>query len=428
MPVTLGIDMGSHGARAAVTAGGRMVAAAAADHASPPPARRRAEELWRVLAECVRSLPADARSDVAAIGLTGVRGAIIGLAGDGTPITPLYPDFEEEAVATTRALADRIGEASFLAETGCPLFPLAGLPKMMLASAFPVRWWLGAQDYITFRLTGEMAVSAGSALRLGVLDASATSVNRPILAKAGIAAETIPPLVPVGSAVGLLGGDAARELGLPDGVPVVACPGDVPAGFVAAGVALDAAFVNLGTTTVVCRLASAAASGKGFTREVLGRGQRSLETGFGAGGITFDWLARLFGMPHAALEAEAVKAAPSRISVEPELLSPWGAQPAGLIGGIGVTDGRAEVVRAAYRGVAARLVSLLAELAGATSPVTRLVVGGGGAASDLLCREIADQWKGSLQRLPHRELAAEGAASVAEEALAHARTVQRVAR
>jgi sugar (pentulose or hexulose) kinase len=428
MPVTLGIDMGSHGARAAVTADGALLATAAADHVVPPPARRRGEDLWRVLADCVRSLPADVSRDIAAIGITGVRGAVIGLAGDGTPVTPLYPDFDAEAVAATRALADRVGELSFLAETGCPLFPLAGLPKMLLASARPVRWWLGAQDYVTFRLTGEMAISAGSALRLGVLDASTASVNRAVLANAGVAADTIPPIVPVGQTIGFLTRDAARDLALVAGTPVVACPGDVPAGFVATGAAADTAFVNLGTTTVVCRLATAAAAGKGFTHEVLGGGRRSFETGFGAGGITFDWLSRLFGMPHAALETEAEKAAPSGIIVEPELLSPWGAQPAGMVGNISVADGRGEVVRAAYRSVAARLIAVLAELEAATGPIARLVLGGGGAASALLCREIAHQWKGSLQRLPHRELAAEGAASIAFEALAHARTVQRAAR
>ncbi|MBN8995841.1 MAG: hypothetical protein J0H94_11495 [Rhizobiales bacterium] len=402
MPVTLGIDMGSHGARAVATRDGAILAAAAADHASPPPARRRGEDLWHV------------------------RGAVIGLAGDGTPITPLYPDFDDDAVPVTRALAERLG-GTFLASTGCPLFPLAGLPKMLLPTSRPVAWWLGAQDYAAFRLTGRIALSAGSALRLGVLDADGTAVNGAMLAEACIAPETIPPLVPVGETTGLLTRAAAAELGLAADIPVVACPGDVPAGFVAVGTAPDMAFANLGTTTVVCRLASGPATHGEFTREILGGGRRSLETGFGAGGITFDWLSRLFGVPHATLEAEAAAASPSRIRVEPELLSPWGAQPAGMVGGITVSDGRGEVVRAAYRSVADRLIAILADLAAAAGPVAHLVLGGGGASSDLLCREIARSWKGSLQRLPHRELAAEGAASVAALAATHARTVQRVA-
>jgi xylulokinase len=330
-------------------------------------------------------------------------------------------------VATTRALADRFGEAAFLAETGCPLFPLAGLPKMLLPTDRPVRWWLGAQDYISFRLTGEIAASTGSALRLGVLDPSATSVNRKVLLAAGIAPEAIPPLVTVGDSLGFLEREAAGELGLTERIPVIACPGDVPAGFTAVGAKPGTAFANLGTTTVVCRLASASAAAPGFTHEVLSGARRSVETGFGAGGITFDWLSRLFGLSHAELEAAAAAAAASDVRVEPELLSPWGAQPAGMIASLAVSDGRGEIVRAAYRSVAGRLVAATAELATA-SPVDELVLGGGGASSDLLCREIANLWKGSLQRLPHRELAAEGAASVASLAAAHARTVQRVAR
>jgi sugar (pentulose or hexulose) kinase len=428
MSVALGIDMGSHGARAAAVRDGAVVASAAADYESPPPARRRGDEAWRVLAECVRSLPADLCRDIAAVGITGVRGAVIGLADDGTPITPLYPDFDPAAVAATRMLAERIGEAEFLAETGCPLFPLAGLPKMLLPAGRPVHRWLGAQDYIGFRLTGEIAVSTGSALRLGILDPSAASVNRKVLLAAGIPPETIPPLVAVGDTIGFLERRPAGELGLPEDIPVVACPGDVPAGFVAVGAKPNTAFANLGTTTVVCCLAEAPAAAGGYTHEVLAAGRRSIETGFGAGGITFDWLARLFGLSHAGLEAAAVTAGPSDVRVEPELLSPWGAQPAAMIGSLGVTDGRGEIARAAYRSVAERLVAALSELAAAAAPLGTLVLGGGGASSDLLCREIASLWKGSLQRLPHRELAAEGAASVASLAAAHARTVKRVAR
>jgi sugar (pentulose or hexulose) kinase len=113
--------------------------------------------------------------------------------------------------------------------------------------------------------------------------------------------------------------------------------------------------------------------------------------------------------------------------MEPELVSPWGARAAGMVGDIAVSDGRGEVMRAAYRSVADRLIATLADVAAATGPLARLVLAGGGASSDLLCREIATSWKGSLQRFPHRELAAEGAASVASLAATHARIVQRIA-
>ena len=92
----------------------------------------------------------------------GLAKMAISLADDGTAATPVYPDFDPDAVATARALSATLGDG-FLAETGCPLFPLAGLPKMLLPTPRPVRWWLGAQDYVTFRLTGRLAVSAGSA-------------------------------------------------------------------------------------------------------------------------------------------------------------------------------------------------------------------------------------------------------------------------
>jgi xylulokinase len=421
MSVTLGVDVGSHGARAVVVRDGAVIAKAAADYETPPPARRSGEEVWRVFSDCVRSLPADVCREVAAVGITGVRGAVVGLADDGTAATPVYPDFDPDAVATARALSATLGDG-FLAETGCPLFPLAGLPKMLLPTPRPVRWWLGAQDYVTFRLTGRLAVSAGSALRLGVLDSAGASVNRAILTKAGVDPMTLPPVAVVGATIGSLSRQAAGALGLGEGVSAVACPGDVPAGFVAAGPRPGVAFVNLGTTTVICRLSTGPATGAGLTREILDRGRRSCETGFGAGGITFDWLSRLFRAPHAVLEEEASLASPSGIVVQPELLSPWGADVAGAISGIGVEDGRGEIVRAAYRAVARRVIDALADFGTEAGAVETLVLGGGGASSDLLCREIGALWKGSLERLPHRELAAEGAAAVAAGAASYVKS------
>jgi sugar (pentulose or hexulose) kinase len=421
MSVTLGVDVGSHGARAVVVRDGGVIAKAAVDYETPPPARRNGDEVWRVLGECVRSLPANARREITALGTTGVRGAVVGLGDDGTPATPVYPDFDAAAVETARALSETFG-GSFLAETGCPLFPLAGLPKMVLPTTRPVRWWLGLQDYAAFRLTGHLAISAGSGLRLGILDSAGVAVNREVLARAGVDPIKLPPVAAIGATIGSLSRNVGDALGLPEGLPVVACPGDVPAGFIAAGPRAGMAFANLGTTTVVCRLADDAATGDTLTREILDRGRRSNETGFGAGGITFDWLSRLFEMPPTALEEEASAASPSNIVIQPELLSPWGADVAGAISGISARDGRGEIVRAAYRAVARRLVDALDDFAGAA--VETLVLGGGGASSDLLCHEIAQIWKGSLERLPHRELAAEGAAAVAAGAASYVNSHQ----
>ena len=71
-PVTLGVDLGSHGARAVVLDDGRVLARARVDHAVSPPARRSGQEVRRVFVECVRNLPAFVRRRVDGIGITGV--------------------------------------------------------------------------------------------------------------------------------------------------------------------------------------------------------------------------------------------------------------------------------------------------------------------------------------------------------------------
>jgi sugar (pentulose or hexulose) kinase len=411
--VTLGVDLGSHGVRAVAVHNGAPVACASADYSVAPPTRRAGDDVWSVFGDCIAELPADVRRQVAVIGITGVRGAVIGIRSDGEPATPLFPDFDNDAVPVARSLERRYGDA-LLERTGCPPFPLSGLPKMMLHAAdHSVRWWLSLQDYVAFRCTGEIVLSAGSGLRLGVLNAGGDAIDRALVEEVGLDAGKFPPVVPVGAVVGHLAAETALGLGLGRATPVVACPGDVPAGFVATGAASGSAFANLGTTTVVCCLAVGDGPKHRLTHEMLDGGRRSYETGAGAGGITFDWLARILGVRHGRLEIVAGEARPSAIRVAPELLSPWGDHPGGAITGICAGDGVPEIARAAYRDVAARIVSTLDELQAAAGPLSDLVLGGGGAESELLCSDIAALWKGSLRRLSGRELAAEGAAAVA---------------
>jgi sugar (pentulose or hexulose) kinase len=414
--VTLGVDLGSHGVRAVAVCNGSEVARASADYAIPPPTRRAGKDVWDVFVDCIGRLPANIRKQVAVVGITGVRGAVIGIRSDGEPATPLFPDFDSDAVPPARSLERRYGDA-LLERTGCPPFPLSGLPKMMLHAADDgVRWWLSLQDYIAFRCTGEMFLSGGSALRLGVLNADGDAIDRALVDEVGVGAGKFPPVIPVGSVIGHLAKDVARALGLEPDTPFVACSGDVPAGFVATGAVPGSAFANLGTTTVVCCLAAGNARTHRLTHEVLDGGRRSYETGAGIGGITFDWLARILRLSHERLEIIAGEARPSAIQVAPELLSPWGEHGGGAITGICAGDGIPEIASAAYRDVAAHVVAALDELQTAAGPLSNLVLGGGGAASDLLCRNIAGIWKGSLQRLSHRELAAEGAATIAARA------------
>ena len=351
--------------------------------------------------------------------MTGMRGALAGFSADGVPRTPGYPDFDEETVPLARELESRYGNT--LAErTGCPAFPLSGLPKMLRHAHDPnVRQWLTPQDYVSWCLTGSMLLSAGSALRLGVLRSDAKGYDEPLLSELGLDRGVLPPLCHIGEVMGALRPDVALKLGLQPEIPLVAAPGDVPAALVgASGASVGSVLVSLGSTTVV----TAAVPGHArlpasCTREVLPLGARSVETGSGAGGITLEWLARLLGAEVVSLDDLAGEAADgSAVRVGPAFVDPWGTG-GGSITGIRPGTGPPELAKAFLLAVAEAALEAVNEVIRFTHTRERLYLTGGGVRSRTICAYFQEKAPLPVVHCGCRELAAEGAAVVAAQAV-----------
>ncbi len=78
--LTLGVDLGSHGARAVVMDGDAVIAQTVAPYGPPrPPSRRDPAAWWDALVDAVRTLPAEPRAAIDALAVTGVRGAVAGM-------------------------------------------------------------------------------------------------------------------------------------------------------------------------------------------------------------------------------------------------------------------------------------------------------------------------------------------------------------
>jgi sugar (pentulose or hexulose) kinase len=346
--------------------------------------------------------------------VTGVRGAIAGFDANLRPVTPGYPDFDPAAVAPARSLLELHGDA-LLERTGCPAFPLAGLPKMLLHTGDRrIRWWGGPQELALWRATGRIVMSTGSALRFGILKADGRSLDEPLLVELGIDPSAVPELVMVGCQAGTLKEAACEELSLPPDTIVVAAPGDMPASLLAAGCCEPRrSFVNLGTTTVCAALICGTELPPRVTREVLPGGRRCAETGSGAGVATLEWLAGLLGVHPGGLDSLALKANGVKPTVQPALIDPWGGDAGGAVTNIHPRTGRADLALAVLEAVADAAVDALRQLEAAIGSVTEIVLGGGGARSKLICEHFARSSGRAVRIERGRELAAEGAALVA---------------
>lgn len=423
-PITIGIDVGSHGVRAVALAGDVVVDGAARYVGALPPVRRPFPVVVDALTRAVTALPARLRAAAVAVCVTGVRGSVVGFEGSG-PVTAVVPDFDEPTLHAALALRDRYGDALSV-RTGCPAFPLSGLPKIAaLHPVHPRAVWVSVPDAVAWQLTGELACSTGSALRLGLLNRAATAYDTELLREMSLPEGVLAPLRPVGSTVGV-GGRFAQTVGLPPSVPVVAGPGDGPAALVAARRdpdLVDPAFalVSLGTSTVVSAPVDDTLRmpvPPGFTLEVLDGDRRSIETGDGGGMANVDWAAALLGVAPEDLDSMAARGVVAdTLTVDLPAMDVWGHRGTGSITGFPRGFGRDDLARAVLDFVADSAAAAVRRVAAVTD-VRELVLTGGGARSAYLCAAIAARTTVSTTHRRERELPALGAAYVAREAAA----------
>jgi gluconokinase len=114
-----------------------------------------------------------------------------------------------------------------------------------------VRWWVGLKDYVLHHLTGELVTELSSASGTGLLNLKSRSWDSQSLELAGVKADQLPSVLPT-TAVRKLTTQAARELGLPAGLPVVVGAADGPLGNLGTGaITPGVAGLSLGTSGAV---------------------------------------------------------------------------------------------------------------------------------------------------------------------------------
>jgi sugar (pentulose or hexulose) kinase len=426
----LAVDAGTSAVKAAVFGTAEYPAATVATTVrQPAPGYREQDmvETWHAVLAAGRQAVAAAAEPVDAVAITAQ--------GDGCwlvderrrPVGPAVLWNDGRAAALVEAWRTDGTLAAAFARNGCTTFP--GLLNAILrwlaeyqpdrlaaaSAALTCNGWLFAQ------LTGRVAaeVSDASAPFGGPDGYDGRLVE---LFGLGEFARLLPA---TGSNVEPLRNDAADALGVPAGLPVVMAPYDVPATALGLGVTEPGqAGCVLGTT--ICTMApvtSRPATGAGLTLATgtAGRYLRAFPTL--AGGEAIGWAAGLLGLAGPA-ELEALAAtAPDGAGglVLLPYLSPAGERapfldPAarGTLYGLSFEHGRAELARAVFESLAAVVADCLA----ATGRDHRQVrVCGGGAASELWCRLIADRTGATVLRAASGTVSARGAATFAATTL-----------
>lgn len=432
MSLVVAVDCSTTAAKAVVTDATGQVRA----HASRPFGTTQPRASWHeqdahdwwtatrdAVAEAVGRVDATA---VAAICLTHQRESFVCLDDAGEPLRPAILWLDGRAHAEIAELGSpRVHERSGKPPDTTPaIYKLAWLSRhepAVLATAAHV---VDVHGYLAWRLTGRWATSTASADTLGLLDAATLTWAPELLDLAGVRAEQLPALVPVGAEIGALTPDAAASLGLPGPVPLVAGTGDGQAAGLALGATVPGvAYLNLGTSMVLGVHADGYVWDPAFrTLAGLRAGEYTLETVLNAAAYLADWAVARFGGGASRDELETA-AAQLPAGAEGLLTLPywnaaqtpyWDPLARGAVVGWHGRHTAAHLYRSVLEGVAFELRLHLERLEAATGrTVDHVRAVGGGARSALWVQIVSDVTGRPVRVCSAGEVSAAGAAMLA---------------
>jgi xylulokinase len=408
--VYLGIDIGTASSKGVlVTAGGQIVARASRAHGTATPRPGWAEHdadgvWWADFLAITRELTATGHR-IAGLAVSGIGPVLLPADAEGNPLRPaiLY-GVDTRATAEIEELTGEFGAEEILRRGGTPLSSQAVGPKLRwLARHEPDVWartelLLMASSYLVHRLTGRYVLDHHSASQCDPMYDQTAFGWAPDWAEAVAPGLRLPELAWPTEVVGTVTAAAARETGLPEGLPVTAGTVDAWAEATSVGVREPGdVMVMYGTTMFLVQVIAAPAPHPAlWTTSGVYPGTWSLAAGMATSGAVTDWLRELVGTDFGTLVAEAADVPPGSRGL---LLLPYFAgertpifDPAarGLIAGLTLAHGRAELYRAALEGIAYGVRHNLEVMRAAGGPARRLVAVGGGTQGGLWTRIVSD--------------------------------------
>jgi xylulokinase len=379
---------------------------------------------------------------LAAICIAHQRETFVPVDENGVPLRNAILWMDERAGGQLDFLDEVFGKEQFHRLTGKPLsgnlsvVKIAWLQKNEAEVYRKTFKFLDVHAFLVYHLTSKYSTGWGCADPMGLFDMTQDQWAIELLQSVDLSPEQFPDAFPPGQIIGKITLNAARECGLPVGLPVVAGIGDgQSAGLGAKVTNSETAYLNLGTSIVSGYFSSNFQVSDKF-RTMYGGVENTylFETVILGGAYTISWLLEKVlctrirdsggdQLAEHSLESEArkVPAGAQGLLLIPywnSAMNPyWDTKASGVMVGLRGIHGIGHVYRAILEGIAfeQRLHTSGVELE-LGSQVENFVVVGGGANSDLWCQIIADVTGKSVQRAREREATALGAGILATSA------------
>ncbi len=264
MPLFLGLDIGTSGAKAIVCDGdGQIVAMALAEYpiSSPHPlwSEQHPSDWWQGAQAAIREVvgAVDA-TQIMGIGLTGQMHGSVFLDADNQVIRPALLWNDQRTAAECNEINQRIGTQRLIEIAGNPALTGFQAPKILWvrnhepANFARIAHILLPKDYIRLLLSGVYATDAADAAGTLLIDLTSRDYSDEILTALEIKREWLPTIYEGPSITSQLTADVATTLGLTAGIPIIAGGGDNAAAAIGTGI-IKSGVVNssIGTSGVV---------------------------------------------------------------------------------------------------------------------------------------------------------------------------------
>lgn len=417
----LGIDIGTSGSKGVlITTDGTVAARSERAHgiSTPHPGwvEHDAETVWwaDLVAITRELLDAAGSESVDGLAVSGIGPCLLPADAEGAALRPavLY-GVDTRATVEIAELRAEFGAEQVLSRAGSPLTSQAVGPKVRwLARHEPdvyarTRMLLMASSFLVHRLTGRYVLdhqSASQCVPMYDLHRREWATDWADSVAPGL---ELPELFWPTEIVGRVTRDAAAATGLPAGLPVTAGTIDAWAEATSVGVrAPGDAMVMYGTTMFLVQVLTDPRPHPGLWGTCgTWPGTYTLAAGMATSGAVTDWLRRLVGGDFADLVAEAGAVPPGGRGL---IMLPYFAgertplfdpDARGIVAGLTLAHGRAELYRAALEGIGYGVRHNLEAMAEAGGRARRLVAVGGGTKGGLWTRIVSDI-TGLPQQLP----------------------------
>lgn len=411
----IGIDVGTSGTKALLCADdGKILASATVEypcyHPKPLWSEQHPVDWWKATVAAVRQLLAKSGvkgDEVQGIGLSGQMHGAVFLDKKGKALRPAILWNDQRTAEECEEITSKVGRKRLLKLVSNPALTGFTAPKILWVRKHEPRVYEQARkillpkDYIRYRMSGEYATEVSDASGTLLLDVAKRAWCRPLLSILGIDGELLPECFESEEVSARVSAEAAKELGIRAGTPIVGGGGDQAAGAVGNGIVRSGVIsATLGTSGVVFAHSDTVQTdplGRAHTFCHAVRGKWHVMGVMLSAGGSFQWYRNVLGEVERA-QAKKRKVDPYEILCEEASKAPAGseglfflpyltgertphADPNARGAWIGLTPrhGKAHLIRSLLEGVTFGMRDSLEIIRELNIPVKQIRISGGGA-------------------------------------------------